>query len=212
MISDRTFNLAFFVCVAMFATVWIVSLSSCGPSGNQPNVEIIQDMMVQPALKAQDADPFTGHTGQRLPPEGTAPSNREVYLYKGAPELAEKNLVNPYANPSPETLALGKKNYDNYCFVCHGPTGHGDGPVGQKFQGIHPPPLISDKVRAYKDGRIFAIITEGTGVMRMYANQMPFFKDRWAVVAYVQALQLSQHVELDALSAHDRSEASRWLK
>ena len=47
--------------------------------------------------------------------------------------------------------------------------------------------------------------------MRSYAGELPI-ADRWAVVAYVQALQLSQRVDLDALPAHDRSEASRWLK
>jgi len=189
MISDRTFNFAIAVCVTLFATVFIMGLTSCGPRDGKPNVEIIQDMMIQPALKAQDEDPFTGHTSQRVPPEGTAAMNREVYLYKGDPQAAAKNLVNPYANPTPEILAIGKKNFNNFCFVCHGPEGRGDGPVGKKFVGVHPPPLISEKVRNYKDGQIFHVITEGQGVMGTYANHMPFFKDRWAVVAYVRKLQ-----------------------
>lgn len=189
MISDRTFNLVFVLCVTMFATVFLVGLSGCGPSGNKPNVELIQDMYVQPALKAQDTDPFTGKTNMRVPPEGTAAQNREVYLYKGNVDGAIKNLVNPYGNPSPEVLAIGEKHYKNFCFVCHGMEGKGDGPVAAKFVGVKPPPLLSDKVRAMKDGQIFHIINDGQGVMGSYANHMPFFKDRWALISYVRKLQ-----------------------
>jgi mono/diheme cytochrome c family protein len=175
----------------MFATVFLLGLNGCGPKGNQPNVEIIQDMMIQPALKAQDEDPFTHKSGMRVPPEGTAAQNREVYLYKKEDvEAAAKNLVNPYAsNPSPEIMELGKKHYSNFCFVCHGTEGKGDGPVGLKFTGVKPPPLISDKVRGFRDGQIFHIITHGTGVMGSYANHAITFKDRWAIVTYVRKLQ-----------------------
>jgi mono/diheme cytochrome c family protein len=191
MISDRSFSLAILVCITLFATVFIMGLSGCGPKGNEPNIEIIQNMMDQPAVKAQDYYDLKhpDKSGMLVPPEGTAAMNREVYLYKGNPEAAEKNLVNPYAKPSPEIIALGEKNFKNFCFVCHGPGGQGDGPVGLKFQGVKPPSLMSDKVRNFKDGRIFHIITDGQGVMGTYINHMPFSKDRWAVVAYVRKLQ-----------------------
>ena len=88
-----------------------------------------------------------------------------------------------------DMLKLGAKHFKNFCYVCHGEKGMGDGPVADKFQGVKPPSLMSDKVRGMKDGQIFHIITDGQGVMGTYINHMPFSKDRWAVVAYVRKLQ-----------------------
>jgi mono/diheme cytochrome c family protein len=188
MMSDRTLSWAFFFCVSLFASVFVFGLTGCGPSDGKPNVELIQDMMVQPANKAQDSLPSNPEkSSQLVPPDGTAAMNREVYLYKGNPEGAASNLKMPEVNA--EMLKLGEKHFKNYCLVCHGEKGGGDGPVAGKFQGVKPPPLLSDKVRGMKDGQIFHIITDGQGVMGTYINHMPFSKDRWAVVAYVRKLQ-----------------------
>jgi mono/diheme cytochrome c family protein len=188
MMSDRTLNWAMLVCVSLFASVFVFGLTGCGPKGNEPNVELIQDMMEQPAIKPQGTIPGDREkSGMRLPPEGTAATNREVYLYKGNPEGASVNLKSPEINA--DMLKLGEKHFKNFCYVCHGEKGAGDGPVADKFQGVKPPSLLSDKVRAMKDGGIFHIITDGQGVMGAYINQMPFSKDRWAVVAYVRKLQ-----------------------
>lgn len=191
-INDRSLGMAFFFFVSLFTVVFLVGLSGCSQPGphDQPNVEVIQDMMEQPAIKAQDFDPHDREkSGVRLPPEGTAAQNREVYLYKGKADEAAAKLVNPYGNPSDEIMALGKKHYNNYCFVCHGPTGMGDGPVAAKTMGVKIPSLMSDKVRGLRDGAIFHIISDGQGVMGTYINHMPFSKDRWAVVSYVRKLQ-----------------------
>ncbi|MCB9073528.1 MAG: cytochrome c [Bdellovibrionaceae bacterium] len=180
-----------FFFVGLFTVVFMMGLTGCGPKGNEANVEIIQDMMEQPALKAQDFIPqHRDKTSMLVPPDGTAAMNREVYLYKGNVEGAANNLKNPYTGTTDEKiLALGKIHFNNYCFVCHGEKGLGDGPVASKFQGIKPPSLMTDKVRNFKDGQIFHIITDGQGVMGAYINQMPWSKDRWAVVAYVRKLQ-----------------------
>lgn len=189
MMSDRTLSWAFVLCVTIFASVFVFGLTGCGPtSDGKPNVELIQDMMVQPAIKAQDSIPSNGEkSGQLVPPEGTAAKNREVYLYKGNPEGAANNLKMPEMNA--DMLKLGEKHFKNFCYVCHGEKGMGDGPVADKFQGVKPPSLMSDKVRGMKDGQIFHIISDGQGVMGTYINHMPFSKDRWAVVAYVRKLQ-----------------------
>ena len=101
-----------------------------------PNVEVIQDMMDQPALKNQDYDPFTGEAASRLPPEGTVPQNYQPYKYSGDPQGAAANLKNPFAgNSSAEVMALGKTKFETYCMVCHGPTGQGDGPVARAGLG-----------------------------------------------------------------------------
>ena len=152
MVSDRSMSWAMFFFVGLFAVVFVMGITGCSASGDKPNVEIIQDMMEQPAIKAQDFNPHNrSQTGQRLPPEGTAAMNREVYLYKGNPDGASKNLKNPSpfgaGTDAAATLTLGEKHYKNYCLVCHGEQGKGDGPVAAKFQGIQPPSLLSDKVR-----------------------------------------------------------------
>ncbi len=188
MMSDRMLNGAIFRCAGILTAVLVLGLTGCGPKGNEPNVELIQDMMVQPAIKPQGTIPGDREkSGMRLPPEGSLAQNREVYLYKGDPQAAATHLKSPEVTP--EMLKLGEKNFKNFCFVCHGEKGAGDGPVASKFQGVKPPSLLSEKVRNLKDGGIFHIITEGQGVMGTYITQMPFSKDRWAVVAYVRKLQ-----------------------
>lgn len=189
MVSDRSLNYAILFFVSLFAVVFVMGLTGCSAGVDRTNVEIIQDMMEQPAVKAQDVNPHNkNQSGMRVPPEGTAAMNREVYLYKGDLEGAIKNLTNP-ETVNEEFLKLGEKHYKNYCYVCHGEQGRGDGPVAEKFTGIKPPALLSDKVRAMKDAQIFHIITDSQGVMGAYINQMPWSKDRWAVVSYVRKLQ-----------------------
>ena len=163
----------------------------CTKDPSQPNVEVIQGMMDQPALKAQDSHP--GHpdkSSMRVPPKGTWPKNVPPYLYAGKPEQAGANLQNPNGRaPSEETLKLGKRHYQNFCLVCHGAQGHGDGPVAAKFVGLKPPSLVTDKVRGFPDGRMFHIITDGQGVMGTYIHQLPKEADRWALVSYIRTLK-----------------------
>lgn len=156
----------------------------------EPNVELIQDMMEQPALKAQDFLSEDREKGSsRLPPEHTVPVGYSPYPYHNDPETAQKVLKNPLAgNMSPEVISLGQKKFEIYCSVCHGDQGKGDGPVSVKM-ALKPPPLISQKVMDFPDARIFHIITDGQGVMASYAYQLVDEKDRWAIVNYVRTLQ-----------------------
>jgi mono/diheme cytochrome c family protein len=173
--------------------LWLVIpifLMGCNGGKNQTNIEWIQNMMDQVSIKSQDWDPREGDKLQmRTPPAGTLPRGFEPYRYASDPEGAEKNLVNPYANDaSPEVVAKGKKYYETYCSVCHGHEGKGDGTVAVKMP-VKPPPLLSDKIKNYKDGRIFHIITMGQGVMGSYATQITEPRNRWAVINYIRTLQ-----------------------
>ena len=157
----------------------------------EPNVELIQDMMESPALKAQDFETFDRMKGSsRLPPEGTVPVGFAPYPYHLQPDLAEKNLKNPYAgNTTVEIIELGRTKFETYCAVCHGYEGKGDGPVSVKMS-VKPPSLLSEKIRGqYNDGRIYHVITDGQGVMSSYAYQLVNQNDRWAIVQYVRSLQ-----------------------
>ncbi|MCB0362717.1 MAG: cytochrome c [Bdellovibrionales bacterium] len=165
-------------------------LIACNGGKNQTNIELVQQMMDQKSVKFQDWDPNAkDNLAMRIPPENTVPRGYKPYAFKGDPEGAGRNLHNPLASDfSKETLELGKKKFDIYCQVCHGPLGAGDGPVASKML-LPPPPLISDKVKAFPDGRIFHIVTDGQGLMGSYLNQIQDEKARWAVVNYVRTLQ-----------------------
>lgn len=89
-------------------------------------------------------------------------------------------------------LARGQERFDIYCSPCHGLGGAGDGMIVQR--GFPPPPsFASPRLRAVTAQHIFAVITEGYGVMYPYAARVEP-ADRWAIVAYVRALQASAGV------------------
>jgi len=88
-------------------------------------------------------------------------------------------------------LEHGYNRYMIYCVVCHDPLGSGHGKIIER--GYTPPPSLHlERLRNAPAGRLFAVITEGYGSMPSYANELSP-EDRWAVVAYVRALQFSQH-------------------
>jgi mono/diheme cytochrome c family protein len=164
----------------------LLVIFSLGCSKSNTNIELIQDMMESPAVKAQDFNPKRpGEAANMLPPEGTQAIGHIPYKFKGKADEAERALTNPMAG---QNLARGKELFETYCYVCHGLTGDGKGPVAPKFQ-VPMPALTTDKVRGFKDGRIFHIITDGQGVMGSYATQIKREKDRWAVVNYVRSLK-----------------------
>ena len=93
-----------------------------------------------------------------------------------------------------EVLERGQERFDIYCSPCHGRLGEGQGMVVQR--GFTPPPSFhADRLREAPVGYFFDIISNGFGVMPDYAAQVPA-RDRWAIVAYIRALQLSQHTTL----------------
>ena len=126
--KGATFQNMLRICLGFFFVAVDVG---CGPKGNQPNVELIQDMMVSPALKAQRNDPFfSDEIGLRLPPANTRPIGYKPYKFSNDINGAEKDLKNPFGgDKSAAVLSLGQKYYETYCMVCHGQTGKGDGNV-----------------------------------------------------------------------------------
>lgn len=99
-------------------------------------------------------------------------------------------------------LGRGRERFDIFCAACHDRTGSGQGIVVQR--GFPAPPSYhSDRLREAPIGHFYDVITHGLGRMPDYAGQIPP-ADRWAIVAYVRALQLSQHADVGELSAIDR--------
>lgn len=176
--------------MTVFLIVSLAFLAGCNGGPNKTNIELIQDMMDQINVKSQDWDPDRpDKSANFVPPEHTVPRGFSPYKFVGQPLEAEAALTNPMAGDfAPAILERGKAKFDIYCAVCHGAAGGGDGPIAAKFM-LPIPQLTSDKVKAFKDGRIFHIITDGQGLMGSYASQIRIESDRWAIVNYVRTLQ-----------------------
>ena len=143
-------------------------------------------MMEQDKLNPQATSTiFADGYGMREPVEGTISRGHLPYLFKGQPDAAEINLANPL--PFTKTvLEMGQKKYDTFCSPCHGYHGEGDSRLRGQFP--NPPSLHSEKIRNWKDGRIFHVITDGQNVMPSYSSQITT-EERWAVVNYIRVLQ-----------------------
>jgi hypothetical protein len=143
-------------------------------------------MMEQDKLVPQETSQvFANGFSMQPPVEGTIARGTIPYPYKGEPELAAKNLINPLSFTK-ENLDLGKKKYDVYCSPCHGYFGEGDSRLRGQFP--NPPSIHSEKVRNWSDGRIFHVITEGQNVMPSYSSQLSR-EEKWAIILYIRALQ-----------------------
>ena len=147
----------------------------------------------------------------RAPPRGTVPVERVT----GAPLLTTGMQSGVYASELPvrvdaKLLARGEDRFRIFCSACHGPLGDGNSPVAENMKLRKPPSLHEPRIREYAPGRLFRVIAEGYGLMPAYADQLPI-QDRWAVVAFVRALWLSQDVALVDLPPDVRAEAQPWL-
>ena len=96
--------------------------------------------------------------------------------------------------PTRELLRRGEDRYDIFCSPCHGKTGSGQGMIVTRGYKT-PPPLYSDTLRSAQVGYFFNVMTQGYGIMPSYAAQVSV-ADRWAIAAYIRALQLSQNARL----------------
>ena len=129
----------------------------------------------------------------------------DTLLYTG-----KQNGVDSTVFPFPvdaAVMARGQERYNIYCSPCHGRTGQGDGMIVRR--GFRRPPTYhQDRLREAPAGHIFDVITNGFGAMPDYAAQIRA-EDRWAIVAYVRALQLSEHASIADVPADKRPELER---
>ncbi len=103
-----------------------------------------------------------------------------------------------------EVLHRGQERYDIFCSPCHDRTGNGGGMIVQR--GYRRPPAFRiDRLRQQPPGYFFDVISHGFGVMPSYGQQI-LPRDRWAIVAYVRALQLSQHADLSDVPPTQRQQ------
>src|SRR6476660_7143033 len=119
----------------------------------------------------------------QTPPAASA--NNQAALYPDDVETIPMQITK-------EDLDRGQERYDIYCSVCHGKTGYGDGMVARRgFNKPSPANYHQDRLRQAPVGHFFDVMTNGWGAMPSYASQIPV-EDRWRIIAYIRALQLSQ--------------------
>lgn len=104
---------------------------------------------------------------------------------------------------TPAVMARGRERYDVFCAPCHDRTGRGNGMIVKR--GYRQPPSFHvDRLRQSPPGHFFDVMTNGFGAMPDYRAQVPA-RDRWAITAYIRALQASQHATLDAVPPEERN-------
>lgn len=183
----------------------LVALAVCLPACRQ-------DMHDQPRYKPLRASTFFGDGRSARPIlEGTVARGQlreDPHLYTG--KIGDQPADTFPFPVTRDVLERGRTRYDIFCSPCHDRVGAGRGMVVRR--GFRQPTSLHDtRLREAKAGYFFDVITNGFGVMPDYAVQIPV-RDRWAIVAYIRALQLSRHATLAEVPAADRAKLEAEAK
>jgi mono/diheme cytochrome c family protein len=202
----------------MGRAVWLALVLALGAAACDEN---ILDPMAdrQPrANRYKESDFYDDGLTMRAPPEGTVPRERitqNVVMTTGRladgpiqsnGEPLPRYVATPPVPVTRALLQLGRKRFDITCATCHGPLGDGDSIVARQM-ALRPPPSLHKYVDR-PAGYFYEVITKGFGMMASYAGELNV-EERWAVVAYIRALQLSQSAPLDSAPAEERQRLER---
>ncbi len=181
--------------IVPFLLVLLLAASGCA-----------QQMRSQPKLNSLDPSDFfpNGSSAQQLVPDTVARGQvqDDPLLFTGKVNGADSTVF-PYPITK-QIMERGQSRFNIYCSPCHGETGQGNGLVVQR--GFTAPPSFhSDRLRCSPVGHFFDVITNGFGAMPSYAPQIPV-DDRWAIIAYIRALQYSQSAAYGDVPADQRGQ------
>lgn len=182
-------------------------LVSCrGQISEQEPVHPNMNMDQQDRFEGQEENPFfEDNRSMRQPVEGTIARGNlreDSEYYQGMNE--DSSFVDEIpVDVTKSFLYRGQEQYNIYCSVCHGRTGDGQGIIMTGGYGYVPAPTFhSDLLRDYEDGYLYSVIAEGIRTMPSYGHQVKV-EDRWAIVAYIRALQRSQYVPENEMEQFD---------
>jgi mono/diheme cytochrome c family protein len=156
-------------------------------------------------IRARYVRPYETQHVPRYTPEGSVPVSgsepdwsAEWVAGKTTTANALKNPLAAHRPPGAsvpiiprEVAAAGDTLYQNFCSVCHGPTGNADGTLSAQMGA---PSLLTPRARGYADGYLYGIIRYGRGVMPRYGDKVVVPAERWAIVSHVRKLQSQQPV------------------
>ena len=211
-----------FLAIYIFAIVAAVSiLGFRGSNSTKPPLEVFPDMDRQARYKPQAENEFfaDGRNDRPIPAGTVARGNyfNQVEVFSGDFEDTRlgdtvfnvgKNADGSFAKKLPlevtyQLIEQGQEKYEIFCSACHGSAGDGNGVT--KPYGVLATSYHDDRLRNEADGYLFDVITNGKGLM-LPLNDRITPEERWAIVLYVRALQLSQNAKAEELTAAQRTE------
>ena len=182
--------------------------------------ENILDQMADSQPKAnryKESHFYEDGLSMRAAPEGTVPRERITLNPRLTTGREVDGPVQPNTEPLPNYVAtvpvpmsrklleLGRKRFDITCGTCHGPLADGNSIVATQMALRPPPSLLQAKYVSKPAGYIYEVISKGFGLMANYSAELTV-EERWAVVAYLRALQLSQSTAVSALPPEARQQ------
>jgi mono/diheme cytochrome c family protein len=168
-----------------------------------------QDMHDAPRYEPLEASTFFADgRSSRTPIANTVARGQlrqDRHLYEGVVDGKPAETL-PMA-VTPQVMARGRERFNVFCSPCHGGLGAGDGMIVER--GFRKPPSYhEDRLRNAPVGYFFDVMTHGFGAMQDYSAQLPV-ADRWAIAAYIRALQFSQRATVDDVPADKRADLDR---
>ncbi|HVO80370.1 MAG TPA: cytochrome c [Terriglobales bacterium] len=164
-----------------------------------------QDMHDQPRFKPlAESDFYSDLRSARPPVEGTVARGQlhaDTYFYTGKVGNNPGDFM-PFP-VTEEVLARGRERFNIYCAPCHSRLGDGNGMVPSRGFPRKPPSYHIERLRKAPLGYFYDVISNGFGIMPDYASQIPP-RDRWCIIAYIRALQLSQDATMAEVPAEQK--------
>ena len=209
--------LRYFFIIFGLLVILVVSIAGFrGQKSERPPIEVFSDMRHQPKVKAQGPSLFFADgRGGRKPVDGTVPIGyaiplhkpvddsvgqaggpyRQIYFSSGPVYFDTGKIGDQWGTGmpfeiTPELMERGRERFTINCSPCHGATAAGNG-ISSKFGLVTIANLHQERIRTMADGEIFNTLTNGRNTMMGYGDRIQV-QDRWAIIAYVRALQKSQ--------------------
>ena len=221
-----------FILISLLLTIaGVAFLGFRGKRSAEPPFELFPDMVRQPKVRAQaPLDFFADGRGGRMPIDGTIPIGYQMpqatSIATPAPGVpaAESHLQLAFSEGSdyyntgkmgnnwgtglpvdlnPELMRRGRERFNITCVMCHGATAAGTG-ITKQFGLATVVTLQDDRIRGMADGEIFNTITNGKNTMMAYGSIVTV-RDRWAIIAYLRALQRSQNATIADVPENQRA-------
>jgi mono/diheme cytochrome c family protein len=224
-----------FLVIFLLCTIAIVAVFGFrGQKSTQPPTEVFPDMVRQMKVRAQaPLDLFADGRGPRLPVDGTVPIGYE--MPKPKTPQAQPIEVGPWSHPQAsfsagtdyyntgkmgdqwgtgiplemtgELMERGQQRFNITCAMCHGASAAGNG-ITKQYGLATVVSLQDERIRKMSDGEIFNTITHGKNTMMAYGPNI-IVPDRWAIIAYLRALQRSQNAAIDDVPEENRAELDK---